>query len=192
MSNFLENYELNGEKLNIVAYPSPVLAKVAAPVTNFDDELKTIVKNMLFTMYNAPGIGLAAPQINNSLRFFVIDIDYTREEVVDSEGNKTYKLNNFNPQLFINPKITVKNGTIVHEEGCLSLPGYFEEITRAETIILEYQDIDGNQQTKEATELEAICIQHEFDHLEGIVFIDHISLLKKKLIRKKLIKEKKR
>ncbi len=191
MSDFLENYTLVGEKLGIITYPSPVLSKKAVPVDLFDDSLVQLIKNMLFTMYHAPGIGLAAPQVNHSKRFFVIDTEYSREEIVDSDGDKTFKLGDFKPQIFINPKFLEKDGTIVHEEGCLSLPGYYEEVTRAEHIVLEYQDIHGKKHIKKASGLEAICIQHEYDHLEGIVFIDHISLIKKNLIRKKLTKEKK-
>jgi len=92
MSDFLENYTLVGEKLGIITYPSPVLSKKAVPVDLFDDSLVQLIKNMLFTMYHAPGIGLAAPQVNHSKRFFVIDTEYSREEIVDSDGDKTFKL----------------------------------------------------------------------------------------------------
>lgn len=192
METVTENYELAGELLNIHTYPDPVLTTVAQAVApeEFNDELKVLCKNMLYTMYHAPGIGLAAPQIGVSKRIFVLDVDYSREET--SEGSGEFVLDNFNPMIFINPKFIYEVGETTYQEGCLSLPGVYEDVKRFENIKIEYQDTDGNTHQLDADELLAICIQHENDHLNGIVFIDRLSSLKKSFFRKKLIKDKKR
>lgn len=190
--NFLDNYELSGNKLPIFTYPAPVLKKVAAPVTEFNDELRTIVKDMLFTMYHAPGIGLAAPQVGVSLRFFVLDIWFERDKVTLSDGSEEYRLSDFKPMVFINPVFKNKTGEIIHEEGCLSVPGVYEDVKRAEFVTVEYQDIFGKHHTLEADELLSVCLQHENDHLDGIVFIDRLSFLKKQLIEKKFLKKQKK
>ncbi len=188
MEKMLENYSLSGDKLEIVTYPDPVLSKVAEEVTEFNDELRELCLNMLNTMYHAPGIGLAAPQVGVSKRIFVLDVDFTRDET--SEGSGEYTLSNFNPKIFINPKITQKDGVVDYQEGCLSLPGIYEDVKRAEKIIVEYQDTEGKHHSIEAHELLSICIQHENDHLDGIVFIERLSMLKKNFLRKKLLKSK--
>lgn len=191
MEKILENYSLEGEALNIHTYPDPILQQKAQEVAKdeFNSELKTLCKNMLYTMYNAPGIGLAAPQIGLSKRIFVIDVDYKREETSEDSGE--YNLSEFQPRIFINPVIKEKSGQTTYQEGCLSLPGIYEDVKRAEDIIVEYQDTDGNHHQIEASELLAICIQHENDHLDGVVFIDRLSALKKNFFKKKLIKAKK-
>jgi peptide deformylase len=189
MENTLENYKLDGELLNIVTYPDPVLTSKATDVTEFDDELKALCKNMLFTMYHAPGIGLAAPQIGISKRIFVVDVDFSREET--SEGSEEYVLGDFQPKIFINPVIKNQAGEIVYQEGCLSLPEIFEDVKRFESITVDYQDTNGNSLSIDASELLSICIQHENDHLDGIVFIDRLSGLKKSFFKKKLMKAKK-
>ena len=186
--NFLEDYQLEGNKLEIVKYPNPVLKKVAAPVTEFDDELRTLVKDMLYTMYKAPGLGLAAPQVGKSLRLFVMDTDYKREEIEDAQGNETYNLSEFSPKVIINPIFRDHEGEMLYEEGCLSLPGIFENVRRPEKVTVEYQDMWGNKHTEEAHGLYAVCLQHENDHLDGIVFLERLSLLKKNLLRKKFLK----
>jgi peptide deformylase len=191
METVTENYKFEGKNLEIYTYPDPVLTKIAENVKpeEFNEELKELCKNMLYTMYNAPGIGLAAPQIGISKRIFVIDIDYEREET--SEGSGEYTLSNFNPRVFINPTFKIKEGDITYQEGCLSLPGVFEDVKRFEHIVVEYQDTEGEVHEMEANELLSICIQHENDHLDGIVFIDRLSNLKKNFFKKKLIKQKK-
>lgn len=188
--NFLEEYVLDGQKLEIQTFPTSVLKKKALPVTEFNDELRALCKNMLYTMYNAPGIGLAAPQIGKSLRLFVMDVDYSRENISGDEDNPKYVLSGFTPMVVINPVIKSFEGEILYEEGCLSLPGIYEEVKRSEHITLEYQDMFGNKYEMEANELKAICIQHENDHLDGIVFIQRLSLIKKNIITKKLTKQK--
>ncbi len=189
METVIENYKLEGELLNIHTYPDPVLTKVADEVTEFDESLKSLCKNMLYTMYNAPGIGLAAPQIGLSKRIFVVDIDYSREETAEDSGE--YTLGDFNPRVFINPIIKEKDGEIKYQEGCLSLPGVYEDVKRFEKIVVEYQDTNGNKHEIEAEELLSICIQHENDHLDGIVFLERLSPLKKSFFKKKLMKAKK-
>ena len=189
---FLKNYQLEGEELRIFTYPAPVLKEVASAVENFDNDLEVLIKNMLFTMYQAPGIGLAAPQVGVSKRIFVMDIDFDREEVTNADGSTDYKLSNFNPRVFINPVISNKDGEILYEEGCLSVPGIYEEVKRAEKIHVEYQDIAGNKHTLDADELLSICIQHENDHLDGIVFLERLSMIKRNFLTKKYMKKKRR
>ncbi len=189
METVIENYKLEGELLNIHTYPDPVLTKVADEVTDFDENLKSLCKNMLYTMYNAPGIGLAAPQVGLSKRIFVVDIDYSREETAEDSGEFT--LGDFNPRIFINPIIKTKDGEIKYQEGCLSLPGVYEDVKRFEKIVVEYQDTNGDKHELEAEELLSICIQHENDHLDGIVFLERLSPLKKSFFKKKLMKAKK-
>jgi len=179
-----------GNKLTIYTYPEPVLAQKAKEVTSFDSELEKLVQDMLFTMYQAPGIGLAAPQIGKSLRLFVMDVDYDRETITNSEGKEEVRYSNFNPLVLINPVITGTSGTTVFEEGCLSLPGVYEEVKRFKTIQVKYQNLKGEFLELEADDLLSICIQHENDHLNGIVFIERLSNLKKNFHKKKLVKEK--
>ena len=190
--NFLNNYKHEGESLKIEIWPSPALSKKTQKVESFDDDLKCIIKNMLFTMYSTPGIGLAAPQVNVNKRFFVLDIDYKREKVTLPDNTEEYHLDEFNPMVFINPVIKSKKGEILYEEGCLSIPGVYEEVKRAEEISVEFQDIHGNQQQLDTDGILAVCIQHECDHLNGIVFLDRLSLLKRKFIKKKFLKERQR
>lgn len=190
--NFLENYELVGNKLPIFTYPAPVLKKVAAPVTEFNDELRTLIKDMFFTMYHAPGIGLAAPQVGASIRLFVLDIWFEREKITLPDGSSEFRLSDFQPMVFINPIFKNKSGEIIHEEGCLSVPGVYEDVKRAEFVTVEYQDMFGNHHTLEADELLSVCLQHENDHLDGIVFIERLSFLKKQLIEKKFLKKQKK
>lgn len=187
--NFLENYKLEGEKLNVHTYPAPILKQIAKPVTEFNDELHTLVKNMLFTMYHAPGIGLAAPQVGVSLRFFVLDIWFDREKVTLADGSIEYRLSEFSPMVFCNPVFKNKSGEVIHEEGCLSVPGIYEDVKRSEFITVEFQDMHGLHHEIEADELLSVCLQHESDHLDGIVFIERLSFLKKNILEKKFLKQ---
>lgn len=190
MAMNLEKYKLEGNELSIVTYPDPVLSTKAKPVTEFTPELANLVKDMLFTMYHAPGIGLAAPQIGLGHRLFVLDVDYDRETVTNSSGKEEVRLSNFNPLVLINPEITGKSGTTTYEEGCLSVPGVYEEVKRYKTIHVKYQNLKGEPCELEADDLLSICIQHENDHLDGIVFIERLSNLKKNFYKKKMVKEK--
>jgi peptide deformylase len=188
----LEKYKLQGDELPIVTYPDPVLSTKALPITEFTPDLEKLVKNMLFTMYHAPGIGLAAPQVGVSQRLFVLDVDYDREVITNSAGKDEVRMSNFQPMVFINPVITGTSGTTTFEEGCLSVPGVYEEVKRHKTIHVKYQNLKGEELELEADDMLAICIQHENDHLDGIVFIERLSNLKKSFYKKKMIKEKTR
>ena len=158
--------------LQILQYPHPGLREIAQPVTVFDQQLKVLADNMLETMYQAPGIGLAATQVNVAKQLLVIDTS-------EDKGS---------PMVIINPQITSTSGEIINEEGCLSFPGIYANVRRAEQIHLEYQDLDGNPQQLDADDLLSICIQHEIDHLQGKVFVDYLSSLKRNRIRKQLEK----
>ena len=153
-------------------YGDPVLKQVAADVTDIDGSLVRLVDDMLETMYDAPGIGLAATQVNVAKQLIVIDV---------SEDNDS-------PLIIINPEIIKADGHQTYEEGCLSFPGVYAKVERANEITLAYKDLEGNAQELEADGLLAICIQHEMDHLQGKVFVDYLSPLKRNRIRKMLEK----
>jgi peptide deformylase len=161
-------------KLKILEFPDPRLRTKATPVEAVDDALRTLIADMLETMYTAPGIGLAATQVDVHKRLLVADVSPDQSE----------------PHAFINPEILEKDGVIVSDEGCLSVPGYYEEVERAEHIRLRYLDGNGEEQEMEAEGLLAICIQHEIDHLDGKLFVDYLSEAKRQRIRKKLLKER--
>lgn len=188
---FIENYTFEGTELPILTYPHPILKKIAAPVTEFNQELEELAKNMIYTMYRAPGIGLAAPQVGKSIRLFVVDIDYDRKEITLPDGTEDTVLTDMHPMVFINPSFKNPAGEIIYEEGCLSLPGIYEEVTRANSITIEYQNLKGEHCSLEAEGTLAVCLQHENDHLDGKVFIDRISFMKRNMIKKKFEKKKK-
>jgi peptide deformylase len=158
----------------VVKYPDPVLAKRGDEVTVFDAELKKLVHEMFESMYIAQGIGLAAPQINISKRITVIDV--------------SFKKNPKDKIVLINPEIIDRNGKQLEEEGCLSLPDIREKVQRAEWVKVRAQDADGKTFEIEGTELFGRCMQHEIDHLDGILFIDRLSRLKRELILRKIKK----
>ena len=163
---------------NIVIEPDPILRKKSDILEKVDDELRILLDDMLETMYAAPGIGLAAVQIGILKRLIVIDISKDKEKK--------------NPIFLINPEIISKSkNTSIYEEGCLSLPGHFAEIERPEECQIKYIDYEGKKKEIKANGLLATCIQHEIDHLNGILFIDYLSKLKKDMIVKKLVKQKK-
>ncbi len=161
-------------KLTILEFPDPRLRKKAAPVEVVDDELRTLIDDMLETMYDAPGIGLAATQVDVHKRLLVCD--------VSSDKSQPYAL--------INPKILAKDGIEVSEEGCLSVPGYYEEVERAEHIRVTFLNRDGQSVEMDADGLLAVCIQHEMDHLEGKLFVDYLSEAKRSRIRKRLERDR--
>ncbi|MGZ3650976.1 MAG: peptide deformylase [Bdellovibrionota bacterium] len=169
--------------LPILTYPDPRLAKKSEPVKKFGPELEKICADMLETMYDAPGIGLAAPQVNIHKRIVVIDVDY------DSTEDEPPVHTNQNPRIFINAKILKKEGEILFKEGCLSVPGEYEEVLRSERVTVEYQDAQGKAHTLEAEGILAVAIQHELDHLEGRLFIDRLSFVKSRSIKRKIKKE---
>ena len=157
----------------IHTYPDHCLRKKAQEVLSFDDDLALLTQNMAETMYDAPGIGLAAPQVNINKRVVVIDVSEDKNDL----------------KVLINPEITNQDGAQEYEEGCLSIPGVFGIVERAAEIEIKAQDLQGNVLEFQADGLLAICIQHEIDHLNGVLFIDHLSKLKRDRIKKKLKKE---
>lgn len=158
--------------LTILNYPDPRLHTVAKPVTTFDANLKRLVQDMKETMYAAPGIGLAATQVNQHVQLIVIDTSKEQNDLL----------------VLINPKIVSQSGTQTYEEGCLSVPGIYETVTRAEQIKVQAQDVDGKTFTLEADGLLSVCIQHEMDHLKGKVFVEYLSPLKRNRIKTKMLK----
>ena len=159
--------------LNILRYPDARLHKLAVPVTVFDDQLKQLVADMAQTMYEAPGIGLAATQVDVHKQLIVIDVSERRDSLV----------------VLINPEIVDASGVSDIEEGCLSVPGIYDTLERAERVKVRAYDQNGKLFTLEAQGLLAVCIQHEMDHLKGKVFVEHLSQLKQQRIRAKLAKQ---
>ena len=158
--------------LRILRYPDPRLHKKAAPVVEVNDEIKKLVADLAETMYAAPGIGLAATQVDVHKRVIVIDISEAKDQLL----------------VLINPEITASRGEIECEEGCLSVPGIFEAVTRAEWVRVSALDREGKRFELEASDLLAVCIQHEMDHLVGRVFVEYLSRLKQDRIVRKLRK----
>ncbi|MEE4246392.1 MAG: peptide deformylase [Kangiellaceae bacterium] len=161
--------------LEILEYPDPRLRTKAQPIDRFDSALSTQIDSMFETMYAAPGIGLASTQVNYHKQLIVIDVSDDKSQ----------------PLVLINPKITRKEGIEEYEEGCLSFPGVYAKVERAESITVEAQDRDGEAYSLDADGLLAICIQHEMDHIEGKLFVDYLSPLKRDRIKKKLKKAQK-
>ncbi|MBC7709197.1 MAG: peptide deformylase [Rhizobacter sp.] len=158
--------------LPILEYPDARLKRIASPVTEFTPAIKKLVDDMADTMYDAPGIGLAATQVNVHKRIVVIDISETKNDL----------------KVFINPQIVMADGEIVGEEGCLSVPGYYDTVKRASHVVVRAQDALGKTFELEATDLMAVCIQHEMDHLIGTVFVDHLSQLKQIRVKTRMKK----
>ena len=161
--------------LEILEFPDLRLRKVAQPIENVDGKIAQFANRMLTTMYEAPGIGLAASQVNIHKRLIVIDISENKDR----------------PLVLINPEIINSEGSIETPEGCLSIPGFYEPVNRFHAIEMHAIGIDGEPYTMEASGLLAVCIQHEMDHLEGKLFVDYLSGTKRSLIRKKLLKQQK-
>jgi peptide deformylase len=161
----------------VVQFPDPRLKRVSEPIAEVTEELRELARDMIDVMYDEPGIGLAAPQVGASVRMFVIDTEWS-----DDEKDK-------NPTVVINPEISDRKGRISWDEGCLSVPDYTATVERDAQISLKGQDLDGNPIEEEAEGLRAVCIQHEIDHLDGVLFIDRISRLKRSLYVKKRKKQ---
>ena len=160
---------------SILHYPDPRLRRTALPVEQVDDAVRRLIDDMAETMYGAPGVGLAAIQVNEPKRVIVIDLSEQRDQL----------------QVFVNPEILARDGEQTLEEGCLSVPGIYEEVTRPNRVRVRALDRDGKPFELEAEGLLATCIQHEIDHLDGKVFVDYLSRLKQSRIRKKLEKQQK-
>jgi peptide deformylase len=161
--------------LAILEYPDKRLRTIAQPVEAVDAALMELIDDMFHTMYEAPGIGLAATQVNVHKQLLILDISEDRSQ----------------PMVFINPRITAKDGSQVYQEGCLSLPGIYADVKRYNQITVSALDKNGREFSLEADGLLAVCIQHEMDHLAGKVFVDHLSPLKRALAEKKLAKQRK-
>jgi peptide deformylase len=161
-------------KLKILEFPDPRLRTKATPVDEVNDELRALIDDMFETMYAAPGIGLAATQVDYHKRLLVADVSVEKDA----------------PHVLINPLILQKDGVTVTDEGCLSVPGFYEEVERAEHIRVRYLDRDGAELELDVHGLLAVCIQHEIDHLDGKLFVDYLSEAKRTRIRKKLEKER--
>ena len=159
----------------LIILPDPVLRQVSRPVETGDAALRALADDMLETMYDAPGIGLAAIQIGEPLRMLTIDLSGEDEEKA--------------PRVFLNPEIlSSSDARSTYEEGCLSIPDYYAEVERPATVVVRYLGLDGQQHEEEASGLLATCLQHELDHLNGVLFIDHISKLKREMVVKKFTK----
>jgi len=159
--------------LNILRYPDARLHKVAAPVTVFDESLKNLVRDLAETMYTAPGVGLAASQVDVHKQVIVVDVSERRDALV----------------VLVNPEIVEASGVSDIEEGCLSVPGVYDIVERAERVKVRASDPNGNPFTLEAQGLLAVCIQHEMDHLKGKVFVEYLSQLKQQRVRARLAKQ---
>ena len=159
----------------LIILPDPILRQVSKPIETMDSEVKKLADDMLETMYDAPGIGLAAIQIGVARRMLVLDVSK------DGEDKK--------PLVFINPEVVASSDArSVYEEGCLSIPDYYAEVERPAAIKVKHLDRDGKEQLTEADGLLATCLQHEIDHLNGVLFIDHISKLKREMVIRKFTK----
>lgn len=158
--------------LEIVKYPAPVLLTIGKPVTKFDDKLRRLIADMFETMYEAKGVGLAAPQVNLSQRLFVMDCS--------GGADAAQKL------ALINPEVVAREGEQVGDEGCLSFPGIYQKIERNMRAVVRYQDVFGNPQELDGMELAARCVLHETDHCDGIVFLDRMTKLKREMAKRKI------
>ena len=159
--------------LPILRFPDPRLRKVATPVAVIDQGIRRLARDMAETMYEAPGIGLAATQVDVHQRLIVIDASEARDQLLT----------------LVNPEIITREGVQVCEEGCLSVPGIYDKVERAERVVVRYLDLQGMEQTVAAEGLLAVCLQHEIDHLQGRVFVEHLSQLKQTRIKNKLAKQ---
>ena len=162
-------------KLNILEFPDPRLTTVAKEVVDFDEDLEKLVADMTETMYSARGIGLAATQVNVHKRLLVLDVSESQDQ----------------PRVYINPQIVESSGEQVYEEGCLSVPGIYADVKRAEQVTVRAQNLDGSTFEEQLDGLHAVCVQHEMDHLIGRLFVDYLSPLKRNMVRKKLEKQRK-
>ena len=182
------SYTFEGTLLDVQTFPNSILKKISSPVEVFNGKLEKLCFDMLFTMYSMRGVGLAAPQVGVSKRIFVVDIEYNRTKTSLPRGGFSYTPSEFNPLVLVNPTISKLRDKITHTEGCLSLPHIFEEVRRYRCCTVEYQDCTGIKHIIEAENLLAICLQHENDHLDGIIFIDHLSDEKREKYTKRLLK----
>lgn len=164
--------------LDILIWPDPKLLEVSEPIKEIDQELRQLASDMLETMYDADGVGLAAPQVGVQKRMVIVDIHAGADERPSGEK----------PLVLINPEFVEQEGQLSWEEGCLSVPGELGEVTRAAKVTMKYLDLDGVEHTLEAEGLKAVALQHECDHLDGKLFVDYLSRLKRNVIRRRMNK----
>ena len=180
-------------KRPILVAPDSVLKQVSQPVAEVTDELRRLMDDMLETMYAAPGIGLAAIQIGVAKRIIVIDVGKDKPGADDGDDEDKKKEKDPDPMYFVNPEIVwASDEKVMCEEGCLSVPDLYEEVERPARVKVRYLDYHGKQREIDCAGMLAVCIQHEMDHLEGVLFIDHLSRLKREMMLKKLVKARKR
>ena len=161
----------------VLKFPDKRLREVSKPVTEITEEIRALAQDMCEVMYDEPGIGLAAPQVGESIRLIVVDTEWTQEDAERS------------PLILVNPEISELEGTLIWNEGCLSVPDFEADVERAQRVRLVATDLEGTRVAIEAEELQAVCFQHEIDHLDGVLFIDRISRLKRSLYVKKRKKQ---
>ena len=164
----------------VLQFPDPRLKRVSQPVQTVDEALRELARDMCEVMYDEPGIGLAAPQVGESVRLIVVDTEWTSDEEEPREKN---------PLIVVNPEISEPEGEITWSEGCLSVPDFTADVQRAAIVTLRGHDLDGNEIVERAEGLRAVCFQHEVDHLDGVLFIDRISRLKRGMYVKKRKKQ---
>ena len=172
--------------LKVKEYNEKVLREKAKFITSIDDELRTLVVNMFETCYKTDGIGLAAPQVGVSKRLFILSVPVETDKKESEDSNSR---ENYFEEVFINPEIISKTGSVVGEEGCLSIPDVYADVERAEKVTVKYISMDGEEKEIEVDGLIAKAIQHENDHLDGVLFVDRLPMLKKSLMKKKLDKK---
>ncbi len=163
--------------LEVLQFPDPRLKRVSRPLDGVDDDLRALAAEMIEVMYDEPGIGLAAPQVGHDIRLVVMDTEWS------DEGREK------DPAVIINPEILTREGKVSWEEGCLSVPDFTAEVERSEHIVVRYQNLEGEEVTEDVTGLRAVCFQHEVDHLDGVLFIDRISRLRRSLYVKRRKKQ---
>jgi len=172
--------------LKVLTFPNPILAQKSQPVTEFGKDLETLANDMLETMYAESGIGLAAPQVGHLRRMVVVDVGLEPEEE-PAEGQEPAPRQK-DPHVYVNPEIIQASGETTTEEGCLSVTEFTAQVKRAQQVVLKYQDLKGKEHQVALEGLHAVCVQHELDHLQGKLFIDHLPPLKRQMVRKRLAK----
>jgi peptide deformylase len=181
--------------LPIILAPDPLLKQRSAPVDTITDEIRTLASDMFETMYASNGVGLSAVQVGVLIRLIVVDTDWGSSRYASAEAETPALpaiLHKGNPITMINPEIITRSQQKrIYDEGCLSFPGHYSEVERPDTITVAYRDLDGKPQTLQADGLLSTCIQHEIDHMDGIVFVDHISRMKRDMILRKIKKAQK-
>jgi peptide deformylase len=173
----------------VLQFPDPRLKRASEPIEKITDEIRVLANDMLEVMYDEPGIGLAAPQVGEAVRLIVVDTDWSSGDEEDDELPDEERRN---PLVIVNPEIVHREGKLIWSEACLSVPDFSAEVERSERVVVRGLDLDGNPVEEAAEQLRAVCFQHEIDHLDGVLFIDRISRLKRSMYvkkRKKVLRE---